>query len=562
MARNFARATVAVAPSPATSGLVLTVRDGEGEWLEAGRPAAFVPPGALATPDNAEIVTVSAVAGDVVTLSARGSEGTTPRAVTAGWRIEQGLTAAELDDISPDLVADLYATPGFVIGHRLGGGDEAPEMTEIGSEQALSKGQAAVELSSQPTVDGVLIGLHDTGSTSLERTTSLTGEAGTKSLAQLRSAAVVDIGASHLGAGWSAPQWIPLTGNELRRWERRGVVFLEPKVDATRNLAAVTAFRDPGKWVVHKFNRSANGSLPQHALNARAAGLPLWIYMTVGDSNSLVDQVLATLTGPNDAIGVDVDASDAHISYVCQQAALLGIPVIGFVVRLRSQRDRLAGLGVDGYMTTSPTYIGSDVAAFTSDGFAGLVRRPGEYEGASNKLIGGFDGAEGSVTLAQGTTATLSMGSMCPVAQADGLAGGYTIEGATRWATVDGSTAHSDIYFGHASDSPYAHQGLTNEPGYTAMIGMDGRIRLFTHVNGSSTLTQIGSTVNTTPPQAGVWVPWLITVTDTTVSFARTNDVTTPTTATHSLYRGGYFGLASASTSVAAQFKDLVVTAL
>jgi glycerophosphoryl diester phosphodiesterase len=558
--RNFGRTAVVVPPSPATSGLSLTVTDSTGATTLGTGPVVLCPADVDPTPANAEVAIISNVAGDTITLSSRAAEGTTARTVVAGWQVIQGITAGMWNDVAPDLVAELYATDQFVIGHRLGGGDEAPEMSEVGSERALASGQKAVELSSQATVDGALIGMHDS---TPDRTTSLASSPAIAdlSLAQLVSAPVIDIGATHLGSGWSASQRVPLTGNELRRWERRGVVFLEPKSDATRNLTAVTGFQDPGKWIVHKFNRNSNGSLPSHATNARAAGLRLWVYMTSGDATSLVDTVLATLQ-PGDAIGVDVDDTDNNIEYTCDAAAALGIPVIGFVVRRRHERDRLQALGVNGYMCTSPTYLRDDAAAFTTDGFSGLVRRPGEYEGASNKLIGGFTAAETSVTLAQGTTATLHMGSMSPVAQADGLLGGYTIEGEIRWSAVDGSTAHSDIYFAHVSDTPYAHLGTTNEDGYGAFFGLDGRIRLFTHTNGTATVTQIGSTVTTTAPSANVWYPWRITVTDTTVSWQRTSDVTTATTASNTLARGGHWGLCSGSSSTAAQFRNLVVTAL
>jgi hypothetical protein len=68
--------------------------------------------------------------------------------------------------------------------------------------------------------------------------------------------------------------------------------------------------------------------------------------------------------------------------------------------------------------------------------------------------------------------------------------------------------------------------------------------------------------VATTAPTANVWHPFRVIVTDTTVSWQRMSDVTTPTVATHGLYRGGHWGLASGSSSFAPQFKDLVVTAL
>jgi glycerophosphoryl diester phosphodiesterase len=178
------------------------------------------------------------------------TDGVTPYDSARDQYIQQGIADAHTLAASasyPDLVAELYATSGFTIGHRLGGGDEAPEHTEIGSQQALGKGQRAVEMSAQATADGVMIAMHDS---TLDRTTSASGNVADFSLAQLTSSPIVDIGTTALGAGWSAAQRIPLVGNELRRWENHGVVFLEPKSDATRTLQAATAFADPGNWIV------------------------------------------------------------------------------------------------------------------------------------------------------------------------------------------------------------------------------------------------------------------------------------------------------------------------
>ena len=460
----------------------------------------------------------------------------------------------------PDLVAAFYTTPASgtyrVIGHRLGGADQYPENSEIGSQSALES-QAAVEMSAQWTVDGHGVVMHDS---TLDRTTSASGNLSDYSLAQLTSTALVDIGASALGPGWSASQRVPLVGNELRRWENRGVMFLEPKADATRTLRAATGFQSPGNWVVWKFNRGASGALPSHAVNARAAGLPLWVYMTSGDSHSLIDTVLATLTGPNDAIGVDVADSDSNIAYTCTQAAALGVTVIGFVVRLRSERDRLKALGVNAFMGTAPLYLVDDLAQFTVDGFSGAVRRAGEYEGASNKLVT-IDGANGVVALSQGTTATLSMGSMCPVPDPGASANGYRISFGMRWNTLPASTEHSDVYFGHTSDEPYAHQATTNKNGYHFVFRGSGSLELFTHTAGVSSGTSLGSAA-TTAPASGAWMTFQIDVTPTQVIVRRTDVGPTSVTANDTSRRGGYFGLASGSSSQAPQFRDITVAAL
>lgn len=102
--KNFTYSTVAVAPSPATSGTSLTVSSGEGALFVAGRPAVIYPSGEAPLSTNAEIVTVSNVVGDVLTI-VREQESTSARTVIVGDQIEQVLTAAEYNALEADIAA-------------------------------------------------------------------------------------------------------------------------------------------------------------------------------------------------------------------------------------------------------------------------------------------------------------------------------------------------------------------------------------------------------------------------------------------------------------------------
>jgi hypothetical protein len=104
MSRNLAASTVATPPSPATSGLTVTVQAGTGTLFSAG-PVVLWPPDVAATTSNAEVATISSVSGDVLTLSARGAEGSTARAVASGWQVGQGLTAGAWDAVLTRLTA-------------------------------------------------------------------------------------------------------------------------------------------------------------------------------------------------------------------------------------------------------------------------------------------------------------------------------------------------------------------------------------------------------------------------------------------------------------------------
>jgi hypothetical protein len=97
--KNFAYSTVYAAPSPAASGTSLTVFTGQGilfpsppfnavVWPTASNPLAF----------NAEIVRVTAIAGDVFTI-VRTQESTTARSIILGDNIAASVTAKTLTDV-------------------------------------------------------------------------------------------------------------------------------------------------------------------------------------------------------------------------------------------------------------------------------------------------------------------------------------------------------------------------------------------------------------------------------------------------------------------------------
>jgi hypothetical protein len=91
--KNFSYSTVAVAPAPAASGTSLTVSAGHGALFAIGRPATIYPTGVPPLSTNAEIVAVTNVVGDVLTIT-RTQESTSARTVVVGDQIAQCYTAA------------------------------------------------------------------------------------------------------------------------------------------------------------------------------------------------------------------------------------------------------------------------------------------------------------------------------------------------------------------------------------------------------------------------------------------------------------------------------------
>lgn len=116
--KNLAVSAVATAPSPASSGTSLVVTAGHGSRFPAPPFNATVwPAGASPDPSNAEIVRVTAISTDTLTI-ARTQEGTSARSIVATDQIAATITAETLTDIervtglrpNPKLWTDLVGT--------------------------------------------------------------------------------------------------------------------------------------------------------------------------------------------------------------------------------------------------------------------------------------------------------------------------------------------------------------------------------------------------------------------------------------------------------------------
>jgi hypothetical protein len=129
--KNFSYSTVAVAPSPATSGTSLTVSAGEGALFAIGQPAVIYPTALPPLSTNAEIVLVTNIVGDVLTIT-REQESTTGRTVVIGDQIAQVLTAAKANLFASELFTakgDIAAATAANTPARLGVGSNGQVLT-------------------------------------------------------------------------------------------------------------------------------------------------------------------------------------------------------------------------------------------------------------------------------------------------------------------------------------------------------------------------------------------------------------------------------------------------
>lgn len=98
--KNLALAQVLIAPSPPTTGTSLTLVAGQAAWLPTPPFNATVFAGAtFPTPANAEIIRVTAIAGNVATL-VRAQEGSTARAIGANDYVAGTFTTKFVTDVT------------------------------------------------------------------------------------------------------------------------------------------------------------------------------------------------------------------------------------------------------------------------------------------------------------------------------------------------------------------------------------------------------------------------------------------------------------------------------
>ena len=97
MSKNLATTTIVSHPGPPTSATSVTVATGTGSRLFTGM-AVIHPADAVPTSANAEVVSITDVTGDVVTI-VRAQESSTARAIVTGDILTQGITAAMWDTL-------------------------------------------------------------------------------------------------------------------------------------------------------------------------------------------------------------------------------------------------------------------------------------------------------------------------------------------------------------------------------------------------------------------------------------------------------------------------------
>ncbi|GAA3018440.1 glycerophosphodiester phosphodiesterase [Streptomyces fulvorobeus] len=437
----------------------------------------------------------------------------------------------------------------FYIAHRGSGAELAAEHTLEGYEAAVAAGAKAIEVSVRMTADGVLVCLHDEA---LDRTTYSTGDVSTWNYNALRHKVLTN-GRLHLGQGTvDAP--IPTLREVLDRFLGRVVIFLEFKSNPSVPIGQqfLSDFYPQAKDSVVWKNYYLATSFPW----AKANGFKTWAYVDAATTDEQMNAVAADV----DMWGVPVGMSDARITAVVQR----GKPVIAWEVHRRSERNRLAALGVKGMMCSEIVYVRRTGASRTSDDWSTMVRAPGDmgtinYDHASSLK---FDDVGGSAYISALPNRSVLLGSISNPTPPTS----YTINFSMMFEGVPGATEHAGLAFCKDADDAYRFAQANATGGYHLTVRGNGDMQLYTHAPGVTSGNQIAATVGAqTAPIAGGWMTFTIQVTATTITLTRT-DLAVPVSivATNATHRGGYFHLSTGSVTSTANkphWKAVSITA-
>lgn len=137
---DFAYSTIAVAPSPPTTGTSLTLQSGDGALFPAPPfNTVIAPVDSLPLLENAEIVRVTGKTADTLTIERR-QEGTAARQIGTGDQIFAGVTAKTLTDLVTLIEAETSRAEAAEA--TLGTGITAETTRAEGAESSLSTGIA------------------------------------------------------------------------------------------------------------------------------------------------------------------------------------------------------------------------------------------------------------------------------------------------------------------------------------------------------------------------------------------------------------------------------------
>lgn len=428
--------------------------------------------------------------------------------------------------------------------HR-GDGDVYPENSLEAMEQCVLNGAVAIETDAQLTADGIPIIMHDT---TLDRTTSLTGNVSSLTVPALQRAPVLDIGAS---GGWPSLT-IPSVKEAMRKMAGR--LFLTVEAKQTNSMpsliAAVLASGRPRSFALASFSLPTAGT-------AAAAGIPSVYYMVTGLENTPAAIAAAGV----DIVGVDFTSVNFTTGWVDSMHAV-GLKVLAYTVNRQSDEAACIAKGTDIVVSNTSVYtqgprngyaylLAADVLASQTwhHGMLSPSGTPGVFS----------NGGYGWNDVTNAGARTTCMGYMSPI---KGLpaADNFTIDFTVKIQSQADVNRWVGFYICMADDKPITDSAsvITGRNGYRLLINGAGagQISKFTDNQNAVTFATGSSTALSFPAT----LTGRIVVTPTQIQLIRTDVAmtVTGTGANATAYRGGYFQIGMSGST--AQFTRVVVT--
>lgn len=439
------------------------------------------------------------------------------------------------------------------IPHR-GGANIAPENTIDALRAAVELGFKLVEVDCSRLRDGGLMVMHDE---TPDRTSNLRG-----SPDRLLTQAVLR---GRVNAGdWFASSWpsdlvIPSLSDVLREVGNHICVLIEAKNAGSGAAAVDLALRSElaHTVIVQSFHRDELDA----AIKER---LPAGLVHETGD----VDAAGLRAEGV-DYLAVYRDAPPEKVT----AAVAAGLDVFVYGVDRRHDHDRLAALGVDGFITDDPVYVSRRLPPFASDPYVAQTYWNGclpSREGARGTFTPpdwwGYGPDWASASAADGHPGGYEgalQGWACPVAMPapgdpDGSRAAIGFD-AVFDAVRDGDTSRwASIFFGAPDDRPFRDRGAGPDAphGYHALLRADGELALYRVDAGEAVLL---AAARTPPLSLGRTVARLeVRVSPGDVAVARTDaGPDACVSAGDTAHRGGYFHLGRDGAAI--RFRDVVI---
>lgn len=428
--------------------------------------------------------------------------------------------------------------------HR-GDGDVYPENTIEAFEQSVLNGAVVIETDAQLTADGIPVIMHDS---TLDRTTTLTGNVSALTVPALQRSPVVDIGAS---GGWPNLT-VPSVKDAMRKMAGRLFLVIEAKQTNSMPalIAAVQATGTPRSFGLSSF------SLPT-AATAAAAGIPAIYYMITGAENT---PAAIAAAGVN-VVGIDFSNAGFTSGWVASMKAV-GLKVLAYTVNRQVDEAACIAKGVDIVVSNTSMYTrgprNNYAYLLANDVFASQTWHHGMLSPSGTP--GAFsNGGYGWNDTTNAGARTTTMGYMSPM---KGLPNcdTFTIDWTFKIQSQFDTARWFGFYINMADDNPITDSavGITGRNGYRLLINGTGAGQISKYTDNLNVNTFATGTSSTlTFPST---ITGKVVVTPTQIQLIRTDVAmtVTGTGANATAYRGGYFQIAMSGTT--GQFTRVTVS--